>query len=105
VTGAPAFPADRFLPGDDPEWPGHRASPPREWAGARVDDNGALAEVRAAILALPPELRRVIVLRDVAGRSPEQVRAALGLGAVDETATSTGRAGSSASDWSDTSKG
>ena len=87
VAGAPSFPADRFLPDDDPEWPGHWASPPREWAGARVDDDGALAEVRAAILALPPELRQVIVLRDVEGRSAEQVRAELGLDAAEETAT------------------
>lgn len=86
VTGEPAFPADRFLPEDDPQWPGHWASPPREWVGDRVDDAGALAEVRAAILAMPPELRQVIVQRDVEGRSSEQVRAALGLTAADEIA-------------------
>jgi hypothetical protein len=86
VTGEPVFPADRFLPEDDPQWPGHWASPPREWFGDRVDDAGALAEVRAAILAMPPELRQVIVLRDVEGRSSEQVRAELGLSAADEIA-------------------
>jgi RNA polymerase sigma-70 factor (ECF subfamily) len=43
--------------------------------------------VRAAILDLPPELRQVIVLRDVEGRSPEHVRTALRLDAADETAT------------------
>jgi RNA polymerase sigma-70 factor (ECF subfamily) len=83
VTGEPVFPADRFRPDDDPEWPGHWASPPQEWADDRVDDE-ALAEVRAAILAMAPELRQVIVLRDVEGRSSEQVRAALGLSAADE---------------------
>ena len=87
VTDAPSFAADRFLPEDDPQWPGHWAIPPREWAGDRVDDEGALAEVRAAILDLPPELRQVIVLRDVEGRSPEHVRTALRLEAADETAT------------------
>ena len=82
----PVFAADRFLPDDDPEWPGHWASPPREWASADLVDEGALAEVRAAILAMPPELRQVIVLRDVEGRSPEDVREALGIGAADELA-------------------
>jgi RNA polymerase sigma-70 factor, ECF subfamily len=80
------FPAERFLPDDDPRWPGHWASPPQEWAGDRVDDDGALAEVRAAILAMPAELRQVIVLRDVEGRSSEQVRAVLGLSVADEIA-------------------
>ncbi|WP_345377520.1 MFS transporter [Pseudonocardia yuanmonensis] len=86
VAGEPAFPADRFLPDDDPAWPGHWASPPREWADARVDDDATLAEVRAAVLAMPPELRQVIVQRDVEGRSAEQVCAALGLDAADEIA-------------------
>ena len=87
VTGRPVFPAERFLPGDDPEWPGHWAVPPREWAGDLVDDDGALAEVRATILAMPDELRQVIVLRDIEGRPSEQVCAALGLSAADELAT------------------
>jgi MFS family permease len=86
MTSAPSFPAGRFLPDDDPEWPGHWATPPQEWTGERLDD-GALAEVRAAILALPPELRQVIVLRDVEGRSAEQVRAALDLDEADQLAT------------------
>jgi MFS family permease len=86
VADGPAFPAERFLPDDDPEWPGHWASPPGEWAGDLVGDDGALAEVRAAVLALPSELRRVLVLRDVEGRSPEQVRAELGLDAATEIA-------------------
>jgi MFS family permease len=86
VPGAPAFPPDRFLPDDDPEWPGHWARPPREWAGDLVDDDGALAEVRAAVLDLPAELRRVVVLRDVEGRSAEQTRAVLGLGPAEQVA-------------------
>jgi hypothetical protein len=87
VIGEPVFPAERFLPDDDPAWPGHWAFPPREWTGDEVDDDRALVEVRAAILALPPELRQVIVLRDVEGRSAEQVGAELGLSAADEIAT------------------
>ena len=65
VAAGPVFPADRFLPDDDPQWPGHWASPPREWVGADLADEQALAQVRAAIRAMPPELRQVIVLRDV----------------------------------------
>jgi hypothetical protein len=86
VTAEPVFPADRFLPDDDTEWPGHWATPPREWGGAERADAGALAEVRAAILDMPPELRQVIVLRDVEGRSPDDVREALGISAADESA-------------------
>jgi len=87
VSGEPVFPAERFLSDDDPAWPGHWAVPPREWTDREVDDDRALAEVRAAVLALPPELRQVVVLRDVEGRSAEQVCAKLGLGAADEIAT------------------
>jgi MFS family permease len=86
VRAEPVFAADRFLPDDDPEWPGHWASPPQEWVGADRADDGAVAEVRAAILAMPPELRRVIVLRDVEGRPPGEVREALGISAEDESA-------------------
>ncbi|MGY1641016.1 MFS transporter [Geodermatophilus sp. SYSU D00703] len=86
VTGAPVFAADRFLPDDHPVWPGHWAVPPREWARDLVDDDGALAEVRAAVHAMPPEVRRVFVARDVEGRSPEDARAALDLSAADQLA-------------------
>jgi MFS family permease len=80
----PTFPASRFRPDDDPEWPGHWALPPREWVIGRIDDEAASAEVRAAILAMPADLRRVIVLRDVEGRAADEVQAALGLSAADE---------------------
>jgi MFS family permease len=84
----PIFAVDRFRPADDSEWPGHWAVPPRVWEdlGVSVDGDAAVAEVRAAIVALPPDLRRVVVLRDVEGRSPEEVRAALGLTADVERA-------------------
>jgi MFS family permease len=84
----PTFPADRFLPADDPEWPGHWAVPPRAWQelGIRVDGAEAVAEVRSAIVELPKQLRHVVVLRDVEGRSSEDVRAALGLTSDEERA-------------------
>ncbi|MFG2981750.1 hypothetical protein ACGFYQ_10910 [Streptomyces sp. NPDC048258] len=70
----PAFPADRFLPDDHPEWPGHWAVPPVPWEALGLDPGSheALAEVRTAILEMPAELRRVIVLRDVQSRSPSE---------------------------------
>jgi MFS family permease len=77
----PAFPADRFLPPDDPDWPGHWAVLPTDWAplGARVDDDDVAEQARSAITEMPPDLRQVIVLRDIQGRSPEEVRGALNL--------------------------
>jgi DNA-directed RNA polymerase specialized sigma24 family protein len=42
------------------------------------------AEIRTAILELPPAHHRVIVMRDVEGRPPEEVSAALGLSPTDE---------------------
>jgi MFS family permease len=81
-----SFSADRFLPPDDPEWPGHWADPPVAWEelGIRPDDEGIHAEVRTAILELPSAHHRVIVMRDVEGRPPEVVCAALGLSPTDE---------------------
>jgi MFS family permease len=82
----PAFSADRFFPADDPEWPGHWANPPAAWAGSDlpVDSPEALAEVRAAIADMPAQLRQVLVLRDVEGRTALEVRAALELSAERE---------------------
>lgn len=83
----PAFPADRFLPDDHPEWPGHWAVPPVAWEAFGLDSGSeeALAEVRAAILEMPAELRRVIVLRDVQGRSPSEAAQLIGISAEDES--------------------
>jgi hypothetical protein len=82
----PTFSADRFLPDDHPDWPGHWAIPPVSWEalGLDVDSVEALAEVRAAIVENPTELRQVMVLRDVEGRSPSEVTHALGISAADE---------------------
>jgi MFS family permease len=86
--GEPVFPVDRFLPPDDPVWPGHWANPPTAWdaPGVAVDDPDALEQARAAIAELPEALRQVIVLRDVEGRAPSETRRALGLGPDEEQA-------------------
>jgi MFS family permease len=83
---APTFTADRFLPDDDPEWPGHWAAPPVAWddLGFRIDDADTLAQVRAAIVAMPAQMRQVIVLRDVEGGSPADVQRALAISAEAE---------------------
>lgn len=75
----PAFSADRFFPPDDDEWPGHWANPPTAWAeaGHDIDSPEALEEVRSAIAEMPAAARQVMVLRDVEGRSPAEVHAAL----------------------------
>jgi RNA polymerase sigma-70 factor (ECF subfamily) len=79
----PTYPPDRFLPPDDPEWPGHWAHPPEVWPDVvRVGlphSDAAVAEVRAAISDLPPVHRRVIVLRDIEGRTPAQLGDSLDL--------------------------
>lgn len=80
----PMFSAERFLPDDDAEWPGHWAVPPREWSTVDLEDEGSLAAVRAAIADLPGEVRQVLVLRDVEGRSASDVQNALGLTAADQ---------------------
>jgi hypothetical protein len=86
--GEPVFPVDRFVPPDDPEWPGHWANPPAAWdaPGVAVDGAGALEQARQAIAAMPPALREVIVLRDVEGATPSEVQRALDLGPEDEQA-------------------
>jgi RNA polymerase sigma-70 factor (ECF subfamily) len=77
----PGFAPERFFPPDDPEWPGHWANPPTSWtdAGLPLDSPEALAQARAAIADMPAELRQVLVLRDVDGRSADDVSEALSL--------------------------
>lgn len=69
-----SFPAQRFLPDDHPHWPGHWAIPPNDWEPLGVDlaGTGVLDEVRAAMVDMPAELRQVMVLRDIEGRTPEE---------------------------------
>jgi MFS family permease len=85
---AMAFPPDRFLPADDPVWPGHWATPPAAWTalGMRMDSAEALDQARAAIAQMPAELRQVMVLRDINGRSPDQVSVALNISAEEQRA-------------------
>jgi RNA polymerase sigma-70 factor (ECF subfamily) len=82
----PAFAPERFFPPDDLEWPGHWANPPASWTdtGVPVDSPEALAQARAAIGDMPAELRQVLVLRDIEGRSAGEVRQALGLSAEEQ---------------------
>ena len=84
----PAFQPDRFLPPDDPAWPGHWATPPVAWQafGLRVDGSDALEQARIALADMPEDLRQVIVLRDVERRPPDEVREALGLSPENERA-------------------
>jgi len=82
----PSFPADRFLPPDDPQWPGHWANPPAAWDALGVAGAGALEQARQAIVAMPPALREVIVLRDVEGATPSEVQRALDIGPDEERA-------------------
>ena len=84
----PIFPVDRFLPPDDPEWPGHWAYPPSSWDGLSVSVDGAeaLEQARVAISEMPPALRQVIVLRDVQGAMPSVVRRSLDLRPEEERA-------------------
>lgn len=78
----PTFPPDRFLPPDDPRWPGHWAVPPTPWdelPADRLEAVETLRVVRAAIAALPQPHRTVITLRDVEGWSAPEVCAVLDL--------------------------
>jgi Sigma-70, region 4 len=86
--GEPVFPVDRFVPPDDPEWPGHWANPPAAWdaLGVAVDGAGALEQAREAIAEMPPALREVIVLRDVEGATPGEVQRTLDIRPEDEQA-------------------
>jgi MFS family permease len=88
LEGEPVVSADRFLPPEDPQWPGHWANPPAVWDGPgfSIDDPVLLDQARAAIAELPPALRQAIVLRDVQGQPPSQTRRALDLGPDEERA-------------------
>jgi MFS transporter, DHA2 family, multidrug resistance protein len=81
----PAFPPDRFLPPDHPEWPGHWETPPVAWdaLGVRVDGADTLEQIRVALAEMPEPLRQVILLRDVEGRTPDEVRDSLSLAPED----------------------
>jgi RNA polymerase sigma-70 factor (ECF subfamily) len=74
--GEPAVDPAYFLPADDPQWPGHWASVPRNWDEVpeeRLLSLEARELIRAAIEALPPTQREVITLRDVEGWTSQEV--------------------------------
>lgn len=67
---APAVDPDRFLPADDPRWPGWWDEHPRSWED--IPEERCLARetrsvVERAIEQLPPGQRLVITLRDIEG--------------------------------------
>jgi RNA polymerase sigma-70 factor (ECF subfamily) len=75
------WPVDRFR-GREDRWPGHWAVVPQEWSSLpedHVTGAEAMAVVRAAIDALPPRQRTVVLLRDVLGWTSAEVRDALDL--------------------------
>ncbi|MFN8223986.1 MAG: sigma-70 family RNA polymerase sigma factor [Gaiellales bacterium] len=70
----------RFLPSDDPEWPGHWATPPTDWARgpeARLLSRETRDVIADAIESLPESQRLVITLRDVEGFPADEVEALL----------------------------
>jgi RNA polymerase sigma-70 factor, ECF subfamily len=72
----------RFLDDQHERWPGHWAAPPARWdelPEEYVTGSETMAVLRAAIAALAPAQRQVIVLRDVEGWPPEEVCDLLGL--------------------------
>jgi RNA polymerase sigma-70 factor (ECF subfamily) len=78
-TDEPSVEADRFLPADHAQWPGHWAQPPERWQ--TPEENLLAGETRevivAAIRELPVAQRTVIALRDIEGWPAEEVAAAL----------------------------
>ncbi len=80
----PAVDADRFLPADH-QWPGHWTSFPSNWEEL-PEDRLLSQETRAylvrAIEALPPNLREVIILRDIDGWTSEETCGFLGISVV-----------------------
>jgi RNA polymerase sigma-70 factor, ECF subfamily len=72
---------DRFWPADHPTEPGHWTHPPRDLGASpecRLLAREAREQLQNAIEALPENQRLVLVLRDVEGRSTEEVCNALG---------------------------
>jgi RNA polymerase sigma-70 factor, ECF subfamily len=77
----PAVDPDRFFPAGH-VWAGHWAIPPQSWApapDAAALDGESRDLIADAIAALPPEQRRVLLLRDVEGWPAAEVCHVLGL--------------------------
>jgi RNA polymerase sigma-70 factor (ECF subfamily) len=77
---APSVDPDRFQT-DDEAWPGHWATPPRPWQKPerRLLSLEARERLKMALAQLPERQRLTIALRDIEGRSAEEVCQALGL--------------------------
>ncbi len=74
--------ADRFLPLDDPQWPGGWKSFPQRWdeiPEERLLSLETRSHIEQAIQALPPAQREVITLRDVEGWTSDEVCDFLGI--------------------------
>jgi RNA polymerase sigma-70 factor (ECF subfamily) len=74
-AGGPSVDPERFL-GPEHRWAGRWSVPPQRWAGRPEDRllaRETMGVVRAAIEALPPSQRAVIVLHDVEGLPAEEV--------------------------------
>jgi RNA polymerase sigma-70 factor (ECF subfamily) len=76
----PAVDPDRFQK-DDEAWPGHWATPPRPWQKPerRLLSLEARDRLKDALAQLPDRQRLIVGLRDVDGRSAEEVCDLLGL--------------------------
>ena len=75
-AGETSIDPDQFWPADHPAWANIWVSYPRNWDELpedRLVSQETLAQVQAAIAALPPTQREVITLRDVEGWSSEEV--------------------------------
>ncbi len=79
--------ADRFLPADHPQGPGHWASIPASWEDVPEDhllSQETLRRIAQAVQTLPPGQREVITLHDIEGCSSEEVCSLLGISAVNQ---------------------
>jgi len=83
VDGAEAAVAPaRFRPADHSTEPGHWTHPPQDLGASpehRFLAREAREQLQHAIAALPENQRRVLILRDIEGRSTEEVSNALGV--------------------------
>ena len=79
-SDGPVVDPDRFQ-SDDEAWPGHWATPPRPWQKPerRLLALEAREHLRQALARLPERQRVIVGLRDVDGRSAEEVCELLGL--------------------------
>ncbi len=74
--------ADRFLPPDHPQWPGHWAAFPAAWDDlpeARLDSDEIRAVIQAAIDELPDNQREVITLHDTNQLGSDEICNILGI--------------------------